>query len=70
MFSFAGADILGVLAAFVGRESGHTPVISREMFMFLGGCLGAIAGAVIGGSFDIVLAIRRNQGGSRNPGGS
>jgi hypothetical protein len=69
MFSFTGAVILGVLAAFVGRESGHTSAVSRDMLMFLGGCLGAIAGAVIGASFDIVLAIRHNQRGSRNPDG-
>lgn len=61
MLSFAGAVILGVLAAFVGRESGRTPAMTRDILMFLGECLGAIAGSVIGASFDIVLAIKRQQ---------
>jgi hypothetical protein len=64
MFSFAGAVILGVLAAVVGSQSGHTPAVSRDILSFLGGCLGAIAGAVIGASVDIVLAIRRSRTGS------
>ena len=60
MLSLAGAVILGGVGLAVGHEASHSQMVPREMLSFLGCCLGAICGAEIGGSVDIVMAIKKS----------
>jgi hypothetical protein len=53
------AIALGVVGAFAGGAANSTAAMSEGVLQFLGGCLGAITGAVIGGSMDIVRAINQ-----------
>jgi hypothetical protein len=55
------AIALGVVGAFAGGAANSTAAMSEGVLRFLGGCFGAITGAVIGGSMDIVHAIHESR---------
>jgi len=67
--SLLGAIILGAVAAVAGSNLGSTAAVNEKMLVLFGGLLGAITGAIIGGSADIVAAIKHNRPRPGNAGG-
>jgi hypothetical protein len=61
MKALLGILLLGTVGAVAGVMASKTPGLPREPCIFLGEFLGALVGAVWGGTADVVDAFRRME---------